>query len=250
MRACPSVRAQLIDRVTQVVHGGEDVVLRGLQRFMPEHLLDLHGVPGRPPQVGGELAAERVRRPAGRVLHDSVDGVGVHVSLMPAREEVALRQRGHDLSELVAQWDDAVFAAFSVDDDALAGQVVDDVAGVRPRKLRPAQPSLVHEHDDQRNPFVRAMLGLLDGLGRGGWLLCLSRRTVGTRSMGLSVLRPALHTHPKNAVHAFTSERLELAVTPRFSQEMMSSPVMSAGTFPRPERKMPYDVSPILDGRS
>ena len=80
-------------------------------------------------------------------------------------------------------------------------------------------------------PFVRAMLGLLDGLGRGGWLLCLSRRTVGTRSMGLSVLRPALHTHPKNAVHAFTSERLELAVTPRFSQEMMSSPVMSAGLF-------------------
>ena len=66
--------------------------------------------------------------------------------------------------------------------------------------------------------------------GAGGCLR-LSRRTVGTRSMGLSLLRPALHAHPKNAVHAFTSERLELAVTPRFSQEIMSSPVMSAGLF-------------------
>ena len=66
--------------------------------------------------------------------------------------------------------------------------------------------------------------------GAGGCLR-LSRRTVGTRSMGLSFLRPALHAHPKNAVHAFTSERLELAPTPRFSQEMMSSPVMSAGLF-------------------
>lgn len=59
----------------------------------------------------------------------------------------------------------------------------------------------------------------------------LSRWTVGTRSIGLSFLRPVLHAQPKNAVHALTSERLELAPTPRFSQSMMSLPVMSSGLF-------------------
>ena len=95
---------------------------------MSQHLLDLHGVVGRPPQVGGELAAERVRRPSGRVLHDPVDGVVTYVAVMFAGEEVSFRQGGHDPPELVAQRDDAVLASLAVDDDAFARQIVDDVA--------------------------------------------------------------------------------------------------------------------------